>query len=125
MSAHLNSPDTGPADVNAPDKPEGPISAAILAAGVYALALGALTTLAEASTSFKDKLALDDGVGPLSGKTVYAVAIWLVSWIVLHLTYRNRVVESRKALTTALVLVALGVIGTFPVFFQLFTPDAA
>jgi hypothetical protein len=107
------------------DKPEGPISAAILAAGIYAFALGLLTTLAEASTSFKDKLALDDGVGPLSGKTIYAVAVWVVSWIVLHFVYRDKQVESRKALSLALFLILLGVIGTFPIFFQLFTPDTA
>jgi len=112
-------------EIESADKPEGPISAAILAAGVYAVALGALTTLAEASTSFKEKLALDEGVGPLSGKTVYAVVIWLVAWVALHVAYRDKEVESRKALGTALVLIALGVVGTFPIFFQLFTPDAA
>jgi len=107
------------------DKPEGPISAAILAAGIFAVALGFFTTLAEASTSFKDRLALDDGVGPLSGKTVYAVAAWIVAWVVLHVVYRDKEVESRKALVTALILIALGVLGTFPIFFQLFTPEGA
>lgn len=126
MTSHLDSPDNVESiETAGPDKPEGPISAAILAAGVYALALGILTTLAEASTSFKDKLALDDGVGPLSGKTIYAVVIWIVAWVVLHLVYRDKEVESRKALSTTLVLIALGMVGTFPIFFQLFTPDAA
>jgi len=124
MTTNLEPTDIDRGEVD-PDKPEGPISAAILAAGVYALALGLLTTLAEASTSFKDWLALDDGVGPLSGKTIYAVVIWIVAWVVLHLVYRDREVESRKALSTALLLIALGVVGTFPIFFQLFTPDAA
>jgi hypothetical protein len=113
--------ESGDVDLDA-QKPEGPISAAILAAGVYAVALGLLTTLAEASTSFKDKLALDDGVGPLSGKTIYAVVIWIVAWVVLHLVYRDKDVESGKALTAALVMLAIGLIGTFPIFFQLFTP---
>jgi hypothetical protein len=45
--------------------------------------LGLLTTLAEASTSFKDWLQWSDDVGPLSGKTILAVAAWLVSWAVL------------------------------------------
>jgi len=39
-----------------PDKAEGPISAAILAAGIGALALGVVTTLAEASSSIKTAL---------------------------------------------------------------------
>jgi hypothetical protein len=105
------------------DKPEGPISAAILAAGVYAVALGFFTTVAEASESFKEKLALDDGVGPLSGKTIYAVVVWIVAWVVLHFVYRDKEVESRKALTTALILIAIGVVGTFPIFFQAFAPE--
>jgi hypothetical protein len=110
--------------MDAPDRPEGPISAAILAAGIYAVALGLLTTLAEASTSFKDSLALSDKVGPLSGKTIYAVAVWIVAWVVLHFVLRDKELESRKILGITLVLIAIGVVGTFPIFFQLFTPDA-
>jgi hypothetical protein len=102
------------------DKPEGPIAAAVLAGGVGALALGAVTTLVEASASVKSALTLSTAVGPLSGKVVTAMAIWLVSWVVLHLIYRNRPYETRRALTIATILVALGVVGTFPTFFQLF-----
>jgi len=106
----------------APDKPEGPIVAAILAGGIGSLALGVFTTLAEASTSIKEWLDWNSDVGPLSGKTVMAVVVWLVSWAILHAVYRNREAETRQALTIALVLIGLGVLGTFPTFFQLFTP---
>jgi hypothetical protein len=102
------------------DKPEGPIAAAILAGGVGALALGLFTTLAEASTGLKDWLSWKDRVGPLSGKTGMAVIIWLVAWAVLHLVYRDKPFESRRAFTIAMVLVALGAVGTFPTFFQAF-----
>jgi hypothetical protein len=53
------------------DKPEGPISAAIIAAGIGALGLGVLTTLAEASETFSGWLTLNAGVGALSGKTIW------------------------------------------------------
>jgi hypothetical protein len=102
------------------DKPEGPVAAAILAGGVGCLALGFFTTLAEASVSFKDWLAWDDGVGPLSGKTSMTLVVWVVAWTVLHLVFRRRAVESRGALAIALALVALGAVGTFPTFFQAF-----
>jgi multisubunit Na+/H+ antiporter MnhB subunit len=59
-------------------------------------------------------------VGPLSGKVTVAVAVWLAAWVVLHLVYRNKPAETRRALTGSLVLIGLGVIGTFPTFFQLF-----
>lgn len=105
------------------DPPEGPVSAAIIAGGLGALALGVLTTLAEASTSAKDWLQWSDRVGPLSGKTIMAVLIWLASWAVLHVLYRDKPFESRRALTIGTVLLALGVLGTFPTFFQAFAPD--
>jgi hypothetical protein len=107
----------------APDKPEGPIVAAILAGGIGCLALGVFTTLSEASKSFADKLAWSDRVGPLSGKTITAVVVWLLSWAILHAVYRNRQAETRQALTIALVLIGLGVLLTFPTFFQLFAPE--
>jgi hypothetical protein len=105
------------------DKPEGPISAAIIAGGIGAFALGLLTTLAEVNETVKGWLELSERVGPLSGKTVFAVVIWLVAWAVLHATMRRTQYETRRAFAIAMVLVVLGVIGTFPLFFQLFAPD--
>jgi len=106
-----------------PDKPEGPISAAILAAGVGALGLGVLTTLAEASTAVKDWLQWSDRVGPLSGKTILAVIVWLVAWAVLHVALRRTRYETTRALIIALILIGIGVLGTFPTFFQLFAAE--
>ena len=111
------------AEIEFPDKPEGPIAAAILAGGIGAAALGLLTTLAEASTSVHDWLDWNADVGPLSGKTILAVVVWLVAWGVLHAIYHNRPYETRRALVIATVLIALGVLGTFPTFFQAFTAD--
>lgn len=102
------------------DKPEGPIAAAILAGGIGCLALGVLTTLAEASTGIKDWLQWSDRVGPLSGKTGMAVIVWLVAWAVLHVVYRAKPFETRRAMVIALILVAMGAVGTFPTFFQAF-----
>jgi hypothetical protein len=109
-----------PAGIDYPDKPEGPIAAAIIAGGVGALVMGIVTTLSEASTSIADKLQWSDRVGPLSGKTIVTVIAWLVAWAALHVAYRTKPFETRRALTIALVLIALGVVGTFPTFFQLF-----
>lgn len=102
------------------DRPEGPIAAAIIAGGIGAAALGVLTTLAEASTGVKDWLQWSDRVGPLSGKTILAVVVWLVAWAILHVALRSRPYATRRALVVALVLIGLGVLGTFPTFFQLF-----
>ena len=120
MTSHL---DTGSAEpLDRTDKPEGPVSAAILAGGVGALLLGLFTTLAEASTDFKDFLSFYDPVGPLSGKTISAIVLWLVAWGLLHLVWRDKAVESTRVLVASLILIGLGVLGTFPVFFQAFAP---
>jgi fluoride ion exporter CrcB/FEX len=105
------------------DKPEGPISAAIIAGGIGAFALGLLTTLAEANETISGWLELKVSVGPLSGKTTFAVLIWLVAWAVLHVAMKDKGYETRRAFTIAIVLVALGVIATFPTFFQLFAVE--
>jgi hypothetical protein len=124
MSAVTNRPSDAagtPAEaINYPDKPEGPIAAAILAGGVGALAMGVVTTWSEASKPFADALNWNTAVGPLSGKTIVTVLVWLAAWAGLHLIYRRRQYETRRALTIALVLIGFGVLGTFPTFFQLF-----
>lgn len=102
------------------DRPEGAVSAAILAAGLGSAALGVLTTLAEASAPVKDWLAWSGPVGPLSGKTLLAVAVWLASWAVLHIALRKKAVETVRALVVCLLLIGVGVLGTFPLFFELF-----
>lgn len=122
MASNLQTGATAAAQPDTGDKPEGPVAAAIIAGGVGALAVGLLTTLAEASTSIKDALNVYDPVGPLSGKTIGGVLIWLVSWVVLHVVYRDKPFETRRALTVALVLIGLGILGTFPIFFQAFAP---
>lgn len=70
-----------------------------------------------------DWLEWSERVGPLSGKTTVSVIVWLLAWGVLYLVYRNRPMETRRALVICLVLIGLGLIGTFPDFFQLFAPD--
>jgi hypothetical protein len=122
MSTVAKQPSTGAAvtGMTFEDKPEGPIAAAILAGGIGAFTLGVVTTLVEASASVKKALTLSTAVGPLSGKVAITVGVWLVAWLGLHMFYRTRPYESRRALVVAAVLVALGVIGTFPTFFQMF-----
>ncbi|MER7467254.1 hypothetical protein [Streptomyces sp. NPDC097981] len=96
------------------EKAEGPISAAIIAAGIGAATLGLLTTLAEASTDVSDGLKWSDSVGPLSGKTILAVVVWLLAWAILYAVLRNKPYESTRALVIGLALIALGGAGNLP-----------
>jgi hypothetical protein len=104
-------------------KPDGPLAAALLAAGIGAFALGLFTTLAEASSGFRDRLVLNAGVGPLSGKTIWATVIFIVAWAVLATRLRDRDGLLRSATIAFVVLTLLGLLGTFPIFFQAFAPE--
>lgn len=100
--------------------PNGAAAAAVLAAGIGSFVLGLLTTLSAASKAVATALNFYNPVGPLSGKTTVAVVIWLVAWAILHGAWGNRQVELGKVSSVALILVVLGFLGTFPLFFDLF-----
>jgi hypothetical protein len=105
------------------DRPTGPVAAALLATGIGAFVLGFLTTLNEASTGVHDFLEFDKDVGPLSGKTIIAVIAYVASWAVLHGLWRRQNPALRPILVATAVLIALGVLGTFPTFFQAFASE--
>jgi len=101
-------------------KPSGPAAAVVLASGIGTFVLGLFTTLNEASTGINDFLRFSDDVGPLSGKTVIASAAFFVAWAVLGFVWREREIAWRPVLTATVVLLALGILGTFPTFFEAF-----
>jgi hypothetical protein len=100
--------------------PNGPAAAALVAAGVGCLALGLFVILAEASGVAKAIMTLHAGVGALSGKTIFAVGVWLIAWASLYGLWRNKQVNFTRATLATLLLIGLGVLGTFPPVFMLF-----
>jgi hypothetical protein len=107
----------------APERPLGPAAAVVLATGIGALTLGILTTLAEASTGTADFLQFNDRVGPLSGKTIISTAVFFGAWALLTALWRGKNPPLRPVLIATAVLLALGLLGTFPTFFQAFASD--
>jgi hypothetical protein len=118
-------PAATPADpaLEALDRPNGPVAAVLLATGIGSLVLAILVVWAAASESFADSLAYSDDVGPLSGKTIWAVIAFLVSWAGLHAVLRRRDVNLRAVWLITLVLLGLALLGTFSPFFELFAPE--
>ncbi len=98
----------------------GIAAAAFVAAGIGCATLGLLTTLAQMSEGVKNLLNWWNPAGPLSGKSGLAVIIWIASWIVLHMLWKNKAVAVPRAVTITLLLIAVGTIGTFPTFFEMF-----
>jgi hypothetical protein len=110
-------------------KPNGPVAAAFVAAGIGSLVLGLMVTLAEMSADFRTFLdfsksyGVGNGVGPLSGKVTIAVVAYIVSWILLHFLWRGKELQFRTWFVATLVLVAIGFALTFPPIFLLFAPS--
>jgi hypothetical protein len=43
-------------------------------------------------------------IGPYSGKETIALAVWLLSWVVLHVILRNRTISIAKSIKVFLIL---------------------
>jgi hypothetical protein len=43
-------------------------------------------------------------IGPYSGKETIALAVWLLSWAVMHVTLRNRITSIAKSIKVFLIL---------------------
>lgn len=113
----------GASEGTAATKPNGPVAAVMLAAGIGAVVLGLFTVLSEASEGIHDFLEWSERVGPLSGKTCLAAIAFLGSWGGLHAALRHREIEWRPLIATTIVLIAIALVLTFPPFFQLFKSD--
>jgi len=106
-------------------KPNGPVAAVFVAAGIGSLVLGIFVVLNEVSPDviskflrFDESYGIGKGVGPLSGKVVLSVAAFLVSWVVLHLVTRGKEVNFGRWFGAALILVFAGFALTFPPIFE-------
>ncbi len=115
---------TNDIDMNT-DLCNGPVAACLLAGGFGAAVLGLMTTMAEALPSFSASLNWYSPVGPLSGKSGIGVIAFFLSWLVLHLVWRGKNVNFQRAATIAFVLLAIGLLLTFPPIFDLFAPKGA
>jgi hypothetical protein len=100
--------------------PNGPAAAAIMSAGVGSALLGILAVAADASKPVARLLTFYLPTGPLSGVTSVAILLWLVTWFILAKRWRTTTVAIGKISATAILLLALGILLTFPPFADLF-----
>ena len=107
-------------------KPNGPVAAVFIAAGVGCLTLGLIIVLNEAqiltnaTLDFAKNYGIGSGVGPLSGKVILSTIAFLATWGVLAFLWRGKEVNFSRALTVAAICLALGFALTFPPVFELF-----
>jgi hypothetical protein len=105
---------------NIPDKPNGPAAAALLAGGLGSAIFGLIVLFSEVNESFGQALNWYNPVGPLSGKSTLGILAFFLSWIVLNSMWKNREVNFNSISTIALILLAIGLIGTFPPVWHIF-----
>ena len=106
------------------DKPNGPLAAALLAGGVGSAALGLLTFFNQVypAGAYSQFLNWYKPVGALSGKSSLAIVAFLLAWLILGLLWRGREVNFKAVATAAFLLLAVGLLGTFPPVWHLFLP---
>lgn len=95
----------------------GAAMASFLAAGIGAFALGLLVILNEAGLFAAP--AVYGPAGGVSGRTTFAVVIWLLAWAVLHRRWKGRQVATGRVYVATLFLIGLGVVLTFPPVWRL------
>ena len=101
-------------------RPSGPAAAVVLAAGLGCFLLGLLTVLTVASGAFSDAMTFSERVGDLAGVTTIATIVFFAAWIGLALAWRRADPPLPRVAALAGLLIALGLLGTFPPFFNLF-----
>ena len=109
---------------NKNDKPNGPVAAALLAGGIGSALLGVVTfaNMVDPTSAFSAWLVWYPPVGSLSGKTDLAIIAFLLAWVVLGLLWRQRELPFGRIAAISFILLAVGLIGTFPPVWQLFLP---
>ncbi len=107
---------------NQRNKPNGPVAAALLAGGIGCAVLGVVTTMNQASpdSAFSKFLVWSKPVGSLSGKSSLGIIAFLLAWLVLGLLWRRKEVRFKPVSVIAFILLAIGLIGTFPPVWRLF-----
>jgi hypothetical protein len=99
----------------------GSSAAAILASGIGLAVMGLVTVTAENIPAWLNALAWSKPVGALAGKTSLGLIGWIASWIVLGVIWKGKEVKLRPVLLVAIVLAVVGLLTTFPPFFDLFS----
>jgi hypothetical protein len=107
---------------NKTDKPNGPVSAALLAGGLGSAVLGLVTLAVEiiGDGPFKTSLVWYKPAGPLSGKSGLGILAFFLAWAILHYMWKDKNTDFARISMISFVLLAIGLLGTFPPVWHLF-----
>lgn len=97
----------------------GAAAAALLASAIGACVLGVCALAGDAFSWVARALNLWNPTGPLSGVTALAIAVWLLSWLILSRRWAHRDLDLRRLNRIVAALYIAGVLLTFPPFMDL------
>ena len=96
----------------------GAALAAILGAGIGSLAVGLFVILNEAGLYAAPGLYAP--AGGVSGRMTFATVVWAASWAILHYRWNGRDIAPRAVFVLTLILIAVGLVLTFPPVWSIF-----
>ena len=104
------------------ERVNGPVSAALLAGGIGSAAMGLITLAFEINdkSAFAKSMNWYKPVGGLSGKSMLSIIIFFVAWAVLHYIWKDKQTDFSRISAIAIALLVVGLLGTFPPFWELF-----
>ena len=94
--------------------PNGSGAAALLAAAIGSFALSVLAIAGDKSPAIKTAFTFYRPTGALSGVSTVAILLWLAVWAILEWRWRSRTVALTQVSLTALGLLVLALLLTFP-----------
>jgi hypothetical protein len=107
-----------PEELSVSEPRSGPAAAVVLAAGIGCFTLGLLSVLVAASGRVSEALTLSERVGDVSGLTTATALVFFAAWGALSLVWRRSDPALMRVALASGGLVALGLLGTFPPFFN-------
>ena len=102
------------ASATSPAIPNGSAAAAILASGIGTFIFAVMAFAGDKSPAIKSGLIFYKPTGPLSGVAGTAVVLWILCWVFLEWRWAKKTVPGKVVCVTSLVLLALGLLLTFP-----------
>jgi hypothetical protein len=97
----------------------GEAMAALLAAGIGSFAIGLVVLLNAAGVWSAPTLY--GPAGGVSGRVAIGVVVWLIAWVALHTAWKDRRAPAPGVVySLTILLIALGIIATFPPLWELF-----
>jgi hypothetical protein len=96
----------------------GVLVAALLAALIGLLVFAVVNIAADVNSGLRTSITLNSGIGPYSGKQVFLIGSWLLTWPILHFLLRNRDVNLRRWFGVFLIGLLVAVLLMWPPVFE-------